>query len=285
MESVLSPRLRRAFWFYFGLLIIAVAFLTTVFLYQKVKRGETDAVMENAMPAMDIEDILEAVVLIVGTNGQDSARGSGMFTYSDGLILTNAHVVTMDEETGDFYPKIIILTTTDSHKPAQCFATAEVLAADQELDLALLQIDSPLDANCDPSDEFGEYTYIDPVADSAAPNIGEELTAIGYPSYGDFSDLTVTVTRGHTSGFVGGDGAYSAYIKTDAMINHGNSGGAAFDKEGNFIGIPSAIRSDSTNIGSALGVLIPAATVNHWFDRLTDQGILEDSSASGSVTE
>jgi serine protease Do len=228
--------------------------------------------------ATSIEDALETVVLVVvGANGQPTARGSGMFTDEDGRILTNAHVVTNDQM-GEAWSEVTILTTTSAREPAQCFATADVLAVDEELDLALLEIVSPLDTDCDETEEFDEFWYTDTKTDSAATNIGDELTVIGFPAYsggGEIPQETVTVTRGHVSGFVGGDGENSEFIKTDTMINHGNSGGAAFDKEGNFVGIPSQGRWDDSEIGGVLGLLIPASVVDHWFDRLRDQGVIE----------
>ncbi len=252
-----------------GAFIVALVGCTQISKQQSAEKG-----IASGSTATSIEDNLQTVVSVEGgANGQPAVRGSGMFISKDGHILTNAHVVTNDQ-TGDTYPEITIRTTTDTNQPAQCFATAQVLASNQELDLALLEIDSPLDINCNPDDtnEFGEFWYTDPKTDSALPRIGDELTAIGFPGMGG---ETVTVTQGHVSGFVGGDGTNTRFIKTDTLINHGNSGGAAFDKNGRFVGIPSAIVPDAAGEGGALGLLIPADEVNSWLDRLLDRGILK----------
>jgi S1-C subfamily serine protease len=249
---------------------------------QVSKQKSAEKEMASGSTATSIEDSLQTVVSVVGgTNGQPVVRGSGMFISEDGHILTNAHVVTNDH-TRDAYPEITISTTANIDEPAQCFATAQVLAANQELDLALLEIVSPLDINCDALDtsEFGEFWYTDPKTDSVLPRIGDQLTAIGFPGIGG---ETVTVTQGHVSGFVGGDGTNPGFIKTDTLINHGNSGGAAFSKDGKFVGIPSAFQSDASGEGGVLGLLIPADEVNSWLDRLLDRGVLKESLESEST--
>lgn len=236
---------------------------------------------QSDISAVTFQDSLKVVVLIFGgENGKNHVRGSGMFTSKDGHILTNAHVVT-NQQTGNAWPEITIYTTSDAHQPAHCYASAQVLAADPQLDLALLQIVSPLNEDCNPIDVLsGDYWYLDPKTDSTVPDIGSELTAIGYPLYGSFDDKTVTITRGHVSGFVGGDELHPTFFKTDTLLNHGNSGGAAFDKEGLFVGITAAFRSDTSNVGGTLGLLIPADVVNQWLEKLRSQGILQTTPVS-----
>src|SRR5437588_791374 len=66
--------------------------------------------------------------------------------------------------------------------------------------------------------------------------IGSALGSVGYPEVGGD---TLTITRGTVAGFLDiGDGLGTAWMKTDAAINHGNSGGGSFDSNGRLVGIP-----------------------------------------------
>jgi len=80
------------------------------------------------------------------------------------------------------------------------------------------------------------------------PNIGEEITTIGYPRV-DLVGLQggSTLTSGSISAIRELLG--QTLIQTDAAINPGNSGGAAFDREGRFIGIPTAKFDQADNFG------------------------------------
>jgi S1-C subfamily serine protease len=76
---------------------------------------------------------------------------------------------------------------------------------------------------------------------------GEEVWVIGYP---DVGGSTIHVTAGKVSGFSGEQGgAGRNFIKTDAAITHGNSGGTAVDAEGMFIGVPTAFRVKTEDSG------------------------------------
>ena len=76
------------------------------------------------------------------------------------------------------------------------------------------------------------------IGDAAKLDIGETLTVLGYPAIGGGS---LELTRGAVSGFLAAEGQKEAWIKTDARIAPGNSGGGAFDADGNLVGIPTAI--------------------------------------------
>jgi hypothetical protein len=66
---------------------------------------------------------------------------------------------------------------------------------------------------------------------------------------------TTTLTNGNYAGLSDGS---PPFFKTSAIINHGNSGGAAFDKNGNFIGVPTQAVSDSQgDIANSLGLIRP----------------------------
>lgn len=219
---------------------------------------------------VNLEGNIKTVVFVLSmVNEVVSARGSGLLISEDGLILTNAHVVL--NEIGEAYSEFLIGNTVSVHEEAQCFSHANLIAADQELDLALLQGTTPLDENCQPIEEFREFWYIDLATKSRELELGAEVDVVGFPGIGEF---TVTLTRGHVSGFLPGDGLLPKRIKTDTVVSPGNSGGAAFDSNGNFIGVPFLVYSDP-DTATSLGQIIPAEIIQHWIDRLVDQGILK----------
>jgi len=93
-------------------------------------------------------------------------------------------------------------------------------------------------------------------SNSSNIKLGEILTTYGYPAkFG----TKITYTSGDFSGVDG------SYLKTTAIIEHGNSGGGAYLKNGSFIGIPTAVVKGSLN---SMGYLLSVNTVNGWLNNL-----------------
>jgi Do/DeqQ family serine protease len=157
--------------------------------------------------------------------------GSGVIVRSDGLILTNNHVVTGGTD--------IVVALNDKRE-----FKAKVLLADARTDLAVLKIDTK-----------GERLPTVPFADSDAVQVGDLVLAIGDP-FG----VGQTVTMGIVSALARSQGSandYQFFIQTDAAINPGNSGGALVTTDGKLAGINTAIYSRSGgNIG--IGFAIPS---------------------------
>jgi len=180
-----------------------------------------------------------------GSQGQGHGiimgQGSGFFISADGYAVTNNHVVEHADSV-----KVI----TDDGKTH----TAKVIGTDPRTDLALIKVDG------------GPYPYVK-LADNT-PRIGDWVLAIGNP-YG----LGGTVTAGIVSarGRDIGASPYDDFIQIDAPINKGNSGGPAFDTEGNVIGVNTAIYSPS---GGSVGIAfaIPADTVKTVVAQLKEHG-------------
>jgi serine protease Do len=168
-----------------------------------------------------------------GTQLQEVGGGSGFIITSDGLIVTNKHVVS---DTAASYTVL----TNDGKK-----YDAKVLARDPVQDLAVIKID----ATNLPTVELG---------DSDSVQLGQTAIAIGNAlgeyrntvSVGVISGLarTVTASGGDTTETIQG------VLQTDAAINPGNSGGPLLNLQGQVIGINTAIASDAQNIGFAMPI-------------------------------
>ncbi len=143
-------------------------------------------------------------------------EGSGFIVRSDGLILTNAHVVSDADE--------VVVKLTDRRE-----FRAKVLGSDKRTDIALLKIDA------------SDLPTVS-LAPPQALRVGEWVLAIGSP-FGFESTVTAGVISA-TRRSLPGDGSV-AFIQTDAAINPGNSGGPLINMRGEVVGINSQIYSRS----------------------------------------
>jgi len=112
-------------------------------------------------------------------------------------------------------------------------ASGEIVAIDSDLDLAVLELRHPGTNERLNAERLGHAPISLDYTDT--PGFREKIFVIGYPGSGG---LTATTVEGIYSGL---DKRWEyEYYKTDANINHGNSGGAAFSDDGRFIGVPTA---------------------------------------------
>ena len=179
--------------------------------------------------APTVDELARSVVQVSWLEGEWKHWGSGSVITDDGLILTNAHVVTSSESAPDV---VDIAVTGPADAPPAPTYHAQVIARDVPADLAVLRISSSLDGA---PYEIGSIPPI-PIADSDAVQIGDDLQILGYPGIGG---ETITYTSGEVSGFTG-DATFGnrAWIKTDATIAGGNSGGLAANVRGELVGVP-----------------------------------------------
>jgi S1-C subfamily serine protease len=155
--------------------------------------------------------------------------GSGSLISADGLILTNAHVVEVDQVCP--YDTIGVAVLGRSDQPPELLYIADLLVIDPALDLAVVKIAADLDGAAVQVD----LPYLG-LGDSQAVGLGDQLRVLGYPGIGGD---TITLTSGTVSGFTEErDVEGRAWIKTDAAISGGNSGGSAVDADGNLVGVP-----------------------------------------------
>lgn len=189
-------------------------------------------------------EILRAVVQVIpyddaaGTTVDWS--GSGTIISPSGHILTNYHVVG-DLARRQHYDWHAILITSPEFADQEPEFTfwARYIAGDPTHDLAVLKIEEWFDEEPVAADVVFPHVL---VGDSNQLLPGDSIAIVGYPG---ISGSTITFTAGLMSGWVGEnfESGGKQWIKTDAKISHGNSGGGAFDENGYLIGVPTAGRT------------------------------------------
>lgn len=169
-----------------------------------------------------------------GSGKQEIGGGTGFIISSDGLILTNKHVV-YDEEA-----EYTVITNEGQSYPA------EVLATDPFIDVAIIRIEA-------------EDLPVVELGDSDNLRMGQTVIAIGN-ALGEYRN---TITRGIVSGVGRTVVATSGWgrsevledvIQTDAAINLGNSGGPLLNLRGEVIGINTAVSQQGQLIGFAIPI-------------------------------
>lgn len=195
---------------------------------------------EPTLPAeTTAADLAQGVVQIVAldVNLDPVWSGSGTVISSDGLILTNAHVV--DDRLAE-YDLLGVAVISQTDEPPEPAFIAEIVAVDYALDLAVIELVSDLDGG--PVDV--DLSAIQ-LGDSAEIELGDRIRILGFPGIGG---ETITFTEGSVSGFTAQrDIANRAWIKTDATIAGGNSGGLAANDAGEIIGVPTIAGSSETS--------------------------------------
>ena len=175
--------------------------------------------------------------------GIERGLASGVIVSQDGYILTNNHVVDSASE-------------VRVELPDKRTFTAKVVGTDPASDLAVVKISAK------------ELPTL-PLGDSDAVKVGDVVLAVGNPlGIGETVTSGIISAKGRTTDR--GD-SYQDFLQTDAPINHGNSGGALVNANGQLIGINSQILSPSDgNIG--LGFAIPSNMARNVMDQLIKDG-------------
>ena len=224
-----------------------------------------------------------ATVYITGeeADGTLDYSGSGAIVRKDGLILTNAHVGApkapgLDLEygrgtTADPPPArlVVWLFRSEDEAPKRMYV-AKAIASDGYADVAVLKIVKTVKGK--PVDPRTLRLPTVPIGDSNKVSGGQPLTIVGYPGTGGD---TINISKGTVSGFLPDPRLHTgrAWIKTDAQINAGNSGGIAADSNGRMVGITSASQcgesgdaceGESLSIDAALPILRAAEAGKPW---------------------
>ncbi|MEM9213933.1 MAG: HhoA/HhoB/HtrA family serine endopeptidase [Cyanobacteria bacterium P01_F01_bin.150] len=162
---------------------------------------------------------------------KQQGQGSGVIIDNDGIILTNAHVVSEAD------------TVTIRLKDGRTF-DAIVLGSDSVTDLAVVQIDVSDDT-----------IPVATLGDSDQVQVGDWAIAVGNPLGLDNTvTLGIVSTLNRSSAMVGIPDKRLDFIQTDAAINPGNSGGPLLSANGDVIGINTAIRANANGIGFAIPI-------------------------------
>ena len=168
--------------------------------------------------------------------------GSGFIVGSDGVILTNAHVVDGAQE--------VTVRLTDRRE-----FTAKVIGADKQTDVAVLRID----ARDLPTVKLG---------DARNARVGDWVLAIGSP-YGLANTVTAGIVSAKSRALP--NETYVPFLQTDVAVNPGNSGGPLFNTAGEVIGINSQIFS-RTGGYQGLSFAIPIEVANQVKDQILATG-------------
>jgi S1-C subfamily serine protease len=173
---------------------------------------------------------------------QQQGQGSGFITRSDGVLLTNAHVVEGASE--------VSVTLPDGRN-----LSGKVLGTDPLTDVAVVRV-------------VASRLPVAPLGDSSKVRPGEWAIAIGNPL-----GLDNTVTAGIISAVqrtnAVGEGQRVPYLQTDAAVNPGNSGGPLINDRGQVIGINTAIRQAP---GAGLSFAIPINVANRIAVQILERG-------------
>jgi serine protease Do len=169
--------------------------------------------------------------------------GSGVIISEDGYIVTNNHVISKADD--------IVVKFQDNTE-----LKAEVVGKDPKNDLALLKVEAGIDL---PFSVLG---------DSEKIRVGDWAIAIGNP-FGLGGSVTAGIISARGRNIQ--QGPYDNFLQTDAAINPGNSGGPLFNKNGEIIGINTAILS-RTGGSQGIGFAVPSNTVKFIVEQIKEHG-------------
>jgi putative serine protease PepD len=225
----------------------------------------------GSAPEGSIEQVAAKVLPTVVQVQVQGGAGSGFVLSSDGLVLTNNHVVESAAGGGPIQVQL---------QDGRAF-DARIVGRDPTSDLAVVKAEGVSDL---PTAELGT---------SGDLRIGQQVVAVGSPF-----DLNGTVTSGIVSSLNrpvsagserGGQATVLNAIQTDAAINPGNSGGPLVDMRGRVIGINSAIYSPNTGQSQAgsvgIGFAIPIDQARRTAKELSETGKATQTVLGVQVTD
>ena len=190
---------------------------------------------------------------------QSTAAGTGIVVSSDGLVLTNAHVV--DGGTN------ITVTLADGSKHS-----ATIVGEDTKADLAVIKI--------------AGVSGLTPAtfAKSADVQVGDGVIAVGNAEdLGDTPSVTEGIISAKNRSISDTSSSLSGLLQTDAAISPGNSGGPLVDTNGNVIGMNTAVeRGTSSEPAANIGFAIPSDTITAALPGL-ESGQTNDSSGGSNT--
>ncbi|MFS1299157.1 S1C family serine protease [Streptosporangium longisporum] len=270
---------------------VAGAFAATALNEPVAAVSSSGPVVSRVGNVTTVADIAEAVqpsvVSIEVRTAAGGGEGSGVVLSSDGLILTNNHVVAAGGQGGEGNRVTVRFSDGKS-------ATAEIVGTDPATDLAVIKAQG-----------VSGLTKAS-IGDSDRLKVGDPVLAIGSPlglsgsvTAGIVSALNRTLTVGGGQGQQqlppgwggqeqqggGAPTTIGGAIQTDAAINPGNSGGALVDAAGQVVGINTAIATNGGEGSIGVGFAIPITTANQVAQELIKDGSVSHAFLGVSVTD
>jgi serine protease Do len=228
---------------------VAPSVVTVIVEEKRVGAGQRAAEHASAESGNDagaiIRRLLNGAPNVPSDESPSGSLGSGFIIRSDGVIVTNRHVV--------MSARLVKVRLSDGRE-----LSAKILGADAVTDIAVLKIDG---ANL-PVLSFGT---------SRSVSVGDRVIAIGNP-FGLGQSVSAGIISARSR--ILEDDPYIDFLQTDAAINHGNSGGPLLTLDGKVVGVTSAIFSPSGG-SVGLGFAIPAETVTSVITQLETHGHVE----------
>jgi len=208
---------------------------------------------------------INAEVQIVCTDGANNwFSGSGTIIDPKGIILTNRHVVEGAYKNICFIGFLESINQEPNFGPKENPNLAEVkyVTTDESMDAAVLYLENQNNTI---------FPYIN-IWGSNSSNLkfGDKIEVIGYPGIGG---STITYTSGDFSGFGSKSDNTQNYIKTTALLEHGNSGGSAYNQKGEFVGIPTMVITGSLN---SISYVLSVDSIKKWLSGSLGQNYKEE---------
>ena len=195
----------------------------------------------SAAARVRVRRAVEAVGLIFVRNANDDSglrpRGSGVVVRSDGILATNFHVIS-DSGSKQVFDELYLALGEEAAINGKPQYRLQPLLVNRQYDLALLRIQASNGGSA--AAKAPLFSALE-LGNSQSVSLLDNLIIIGYPEKGGSS---VTLS----TGVVEGRDVLGNWIKTDARVIHGNSGGAAVSPEGKLIGIPTKVEADDQEI-------------------------------------
>lgn len=228
-----------------------VLFLILIFILGLVPTNFLEAITQNQINA--------EVQIVCPDSYGNWFSGSGTIIDPKGIVLTNKHVVS-DKYGGIIKTCFIGFIESISQEPnfgtkgSYNLADVKYYTTTEDMDAAILYLNN---------DSNKIYPHIDIWnSNSSSLQFGDKVEVIGFPSIGG---STITYTSGDFSGFGSSNDGTQNYIKTTAPLEHGNSGGASYNSNGLFVGIPSMVVAGSLN---SISYILSSNSVKNWLSTI-----------------
>ncbi len=211
---------------------------------ERANRGPIAGFVAPSSFAPLVKAVRSGVVVVTTRNaGTSRSLGSGFVVTARGLVITNEHVIRNAQR--------VFVRLFDSRE-----FEATVLGKDQQLDLAVLQLE-------------GKSVFpVLPLGDSDAMQVGDWVVAIGAPFQLDAS-VTQGIVSARERSLHGGTG--DDFLQVNVQINPGNSGGPLFNMKGEVVGVTTSVIAESQGIGFA----VPINLLKDVLPNLVDNGKLD----------